>query len=179
MFLPIPSAWESRTQATRTTILLESHYLWRSTIQLETCFESDWGTYDALGNLKKIESYLQGSSDLINAFSYDPYGNLTEEVDPVGYTIDYTFDSTVHSHIVQIKDSFGYVSTAKYDLRFGLPTSSTDINGNTTNRFYDDFGRLVQVFGPYDQTMPALQFAYYQNELPARAVTKNKIHFDP
>ncbi len=44
---------------------------------------------------------------------------------------------------------------------------------------YDNFGRLQKVFSPYDTTIPAVEFAYYHLETPARAVTKNKIFFEP
>jgi hypothetical protein len=54
--------------------------------------------------------------------------------DPVGYTIKYTVDLQVQTHVVQMTDSFGYNSSANYDFRFGLPTLSTDINGNSTTR---------------------------------------------
>lgn len=137
------------------------------------------GTYDEQGNLTRLENYLQGAKNPLYTFGYDTYGNISEEVDPVGYTISYTYDTETYSHITRIADSFGYSSTAAYDLRFGLPTTSSDIAGNTTTRHYDTYGRLDTVYGPYDTDVPALRFAYYPNELPARAVTRNKIHFDP
>src|SRR5262249_3130901 len=84
--------------------------------------------------------------------------------------------------------SFGYVASADYDFRFGLPTVVVDVDGAREEIDLDDFGRLTQVFGPKDfdgsgvRTTPSLTFAYSEQpplagateSLPASAVTAHK-----
>ena len=56
--------------------------------------------------------------------------NLQTFTDPTGYKIQYTYDAVAQTHQTRVDDlSFGYASTASYDLRFGTVQQSTDING--------------------------------------------------
>ena len=48
-------------------------------------------------------------------------------------------------------DSLGFFSTAEYNLRFGKPTKTTDINGNEMWYEYDNLGRTVKITAPYEQ----------------------------
>ncbi|MBA7705794.1 hypothetical protein ES703_114633 [subsurface metagenome] len=115
---------------------------------------------------------------------YYSNGNLETVTGPLNlngerYQIEFEYDSVVEAHITQIRDSFGYTSTADYDFFYGLETVSVDINGNEMSREYDVFGRLIRVYAPYDEDIPAVEFEYFPDEVPARAVTRNKVHFDP
>ena len=78
--------------------------------------------------------------------------------------------------------TYGYHSTAAYDYRLGLPTRQTDIAGAQMRREYDENGRLVRVWAPYDDYpsgIPSLEMEYFAGEFPQRAVTHNKVSFDP
>ena len=95
--------------------------------------------------------YNQASS--VYNFAYDGFGNVQTYVDPTGYTLQYTYDPTVETHQIRVDDkSFGYFSTASYDLRFGTLAQSDDINGQPETYARDIFGRLCSVRGPDDQT---------------------------
>ena len=95
--------------------------------------------------------YNQASA--IYKFTYDSFGNLFTYVDPTGYTLQYTYDPTAQTYRTRIDDkSFGYFSTATYDLRFGTLQQSNDINGQPETYSRDIFGRLCSVRGPDDQT---------------------------
>ncbi len=110
------------------------------------------------------------------------YGNLTRVTGPSGYTIDYVYDTDVFTYIASVTDSFGYRSHTVWDYRWGAPVRETDIGGAEMRRDYDAFGRLRRVWGPYDRYpdgTPALTMEYYPDEFPGRAVTHNKVHFDP
>src|SRR5262249_29146537 len=66
------------------------------------------------------------------------------------------------------------------DYRFGTPAQTTDVNGQSVQRIYDDFGRLIQVFGPNEVggTAPTVAYEYGLQPgsapLPAFAATRNK-----
>ena len=142
------------------------------------------GHYDrATGDLLQLEEEVENGRIRVTDLEYEANGNIKRVIGPANergqrYTVDFTYDQEVSTCITAITDSFGYQSTAAYDYRYGVETVTVDLNGNTMRKEYDDFGRLRRVFGPYDQLIPAVDFTYYHTELPARAVTKNKVHFD-
>jgi RHS repeat-associated protein len=141
------------------------------------------GNYDPDGNMTELGQYLENGQAQLTSFSYYSNGNLKQVTGPPNlsnqsYTITIEYDSVVGTYITKITDSFGYSSTADYNFLYGVETNSTDTNGNLMHKLYDNFGRLKQVFAPYDTNIPAVDFAYYPLESPARAVTKNKIYFD-
>jgi RHS repeat-associated protein len=47
------------------------------------------------------------------------------------------------------------------------------VNGNVTRRVLDDFGRVVQLYGPYDTTVPAARVDFAPNQAVPRARTRN------
>ena len=85
---------------------------------------------------------------LVYQFTYDGFGNLQNSTDPTGYNLNYTYETTTNSHILTIKDEFGYQSTRDYDLRFGSLRDTTDVNGYRMHFDADIFGRTVTVFAP-------------------------------
>jgi RHS repeat-associated protein len=94
--------------------------------------------------------YNQASA--INTYTYDAFGNLLTSVDPTGYTLQYTYDPTAQTYRTRVDDkSFGYFSTATYDLRFGTLQQSNDVNGQPVTSTRDIFGRVCSVRGPDDQ----------------------------
>jgi len=106
--------------------------------------------------------YNQASSTY--AFTYDAFGNLLTSTDPTGYQLKYTYDTTAQTYRTRVDDvSFGYFSTASYDLRFGVPQSSSDVNGQPESYSYDSFGRLCSARGPDDQStsvFPTIAMSY-------------------
>ena len=142
-------------------------------------------TYDAAGELTRLEKTLSGGRDpqtgapysgsknAVWTLSYDDAGNLVSFVDPTGYTTTETYDPQTRSYPVQVRDSFGYVTTHAYELKYGELTSTTDENGNVLRRAYDPFGRLLRVVGPNDSdASPALAFEYH----PAAPVSWAVVH---
>jgi RHS repeat-associated protein len=112
-------------------------------------------------------------------FAYDAFGNIQQVTDPKGHQLTYGYDAAAQTHRTSTNDlSFGYVSTASYDLRFGLPTQIVDVDGAKQQTDYDDFGRAVAIFGPNDfdatgaRTTPALTFSY--SEQPHQAPTTSQ-----
>ncbi|MFL6201629.1 MAG: toxin TcdB middle/N-terminal domain-containing protein [Thermoanaerobaculia bacterium] len=142
--------------------------------------------YDAYGDLVRLEQTLTGgkapesgapySGDTaVWSWAYDELGNLASSVDPVGYTRSFTYDAQALTHPIEVRDSFGYVTRQAWDLRFGEPAETIDPAGASIRQVWDAFGRLAEVYGPYDSAgAPALRFDYNPSELPARAVVHHK-----
>ena len=133
---------------------------------------------------------LYNQASAIYNFTYDTFGNLRTVRDPTGYTLQYTYETTAQTYRTRVDDlSFGYFSTASYDLRFGVVSQSSDVNGQPETFAYDTFGRLCTVRGPDDQTAsaePTIAMSYgvipsscpnpppAGSAFPAYAVTRHK-----
>jgi RHS repeat-associated protein len=142
------------------------------------------GDYDTKGNQTELRQYLASGQARVTNLTYYPNGTPQQVTSPANqsgqrYAVSLVYDPLVGAYVTQITDSFGYNSTATYNYLYGAEASATDLNGNVMRKEYDNFGRLIKVFSPYDGAIPAAAFAYYPNELPARAVTQNKLYFDP
>lgn len=145
-----------------------------------------FGSYTALGDLQEVVQVLNGGRDpatgqeyrnarMVTAMTYDSRGNLASIVDPSGYTLTYTYDDRTHTHVTGIRDSFGYTTGIAYDLKYGLPTATTDENNNTMSWAYDQFGRLIEVRAPGDVGAdPTLRMEYAPDASPAYALTHHE-----
>jgi RHS repeat-associated protein len=137
----------------------------------------------------------EGAPALANwTLSYDVFGNVASATSPEGHASAYEYDPTARTYRTRTTDlSFGYVSTADYDLRFGTASALVDIDGAREEVDRDDFGRQLRVFGPKDfdgsgaRTTPSLTFDYSEQPhappspsqpvaeiLPASATTSHK-----
>jgi RHS repeat-associated protein len=137
------------------------------------------GFYDARGNLERLVSWVDATRTVDSFLSWTADGTLLESkgpsVDGKRLTYTYGYDPVARTYVERIEDSHGYVSTATYDLRFGEPERTTDLNGNVTRRELDAFGRLWRVFGPYDTTAPTIEVEYGLWAPVAYARTKNRV----
>ncbi|HET6349831.1 MAG TPA: toxin TcdB middle/N-terminal domain-containing protein, partial [Candidatus Krumholzibacteria bacterium] len=120
------------------------------------------------GNLSQLRQYFAPTKPAQTDFVYDAFGNIQtvtgpENLNKQRFALTFAYDTDTHSHVTDIKDSFGYDSTAEYDLRFGKPSLQTDVNGNRMSNVYDAFGRLSSVRGPYEQDTPRPTLAFTYN----------------
>jgi RHS repeat-associated protein len=139
-------------------------------------------TYDTIGNLTHVIQHSTGSEDSDTQMVYDNYGNLTSIIMPnnesngsaQNYTMNFVYDTTTESQAITVSDSL-YKSTADYNYMFGKPISTTDINNQSMNYYYDSYGRLTGVAGPNESSGQYAALYFYN---PAAAVpnatTKNR-----
>lgn len=132
------------------------------------------------GDFTRYTAYLEGGGTSVTDLAYNPTGTLKSITSPENergqrYQRTYTYDEPTGTDATSIEDSFGYRSTAAYDLRFGLQTESTDINGQKTMSQYDAQGRLVATTGPHDQDAgrPTIAFEYHPEASVPYAVTRH------
>ncbi|MCP4353688.1 MAG: sugar-binding protein [Desulfobacterales bacterium] len=133
------------------------------------------------GNLKQVRLSF-GSGTAVHDMGYDKYGNIISQTGPPNkkgqrYSLTYTYDTDVHTYVKKIQDSFGYVSEAEYDLKWGEITSSTDINKQSISYRHDSVGRVKGITGPYQQSKgcETLVFDYYPGADVPWALTR---HYD-
>jgi len=136
------------------------------------------------GDVTQIRAYLQDGTVAMNDMGYDAYGNLINITGPANasgqrFKQDYVFDDDVHQYIIKASNSYGYSSQASFDLRFGRPLSTTDLNNNSIQYQLDDLGRVVQMTGPYELAAGVpytLRFDYHPDGVVPWAHTA---HYDP
>jgi RHS repeat-associated protein len=81
----------------------------------------------------------------------------------------------VSTHITRITDSFGLSSQATYNLLFGKVETTVDTNNHQTTNFYDTVGRVIRIFGPYEQgqSTATLSFEYKPDAAVPHAITRH------
>ena len=106
-------------------------------------------TYDSKLNLSSQKLWNDTDSEWITtSFTYDNYGNLTSQTDPLSNTSTVTFDSTYHTYPTG-KASDGLSTSSTYEPKFGIQTARVDMNGNTVTQVssFDGFGRITETKG--------------------------------
>ncbi|MEM9522374.1 MAG: SpvB/TcaC N-terminal domain-containing protein, partial [Pseudomonadota bacterium] len=119
------------------------------------------------GNMTQLRGLLADGGIAVTDLAYDGFGNLTGVTGPANasgqrYARDYDYDPAVATYVTRVEDSFGYVSTASYDERFGAMLSRVDPNDQPTTYTLDDAGRVIAVQGPYQAGtgLDTITFAY-------------------
>jgi RHS repeat-associated protein len=125
--------------------------------------------YDPNGRLKQVEKDYGGPNQAETQFSYDLAGNLTERIDALGHSTDYSYDvlnrpiAITQSNVLGLgtltapvtllaydalgnvvaeRDPVGSMWQAQYN-EFGQPTNFVDPAGSTHTLQYDGDGHLV------------------------------------
>lgn len=133
------------------------------------------------GNIRQVRLSF-GNGMAVHDLSYDQYGNIKSRKGPANkkgqrYVMDYTYDPAVHTYVTKIKDSFGYSSSADYDLKWGEISRSTDLNNQSISYRHDSVGRVAGITGPYQQGTgrETIVFAYHPEAAVPWALTQ---HYD-
>jgi RHS repeat-associated protein len=118
-----------------------------------------------------VEPTDTGSMYLETDYGYDSFGNKTS-VTTKGYNDTYgaarqtmsQYDTSGEflvtlTNALSQSDTWGTQSAPAYDTGFGLPTTHKDANNQSTNFYYDTFGRLTEKDFP-DGTKTMVQDTY-------------------
>jgi hypothetical protein len=146
--------------------------------------EADFET--ATGNLLEVREYLASGDGVITNIEYDIYGNISALTGPLNhkgqrYALDYTYDEELHTYNTSVLDTFGYISTATYNLFYGQTLVSTDINQNSIEYTYDNFGRTKTIVAPYQRgtELYTIHFEYHPDDEEPWALSKHiDVHRD-
>ncbi len=136
------------------------------------------------GDIFEITQFSDATSKSVYNMDYEDYGNLKQITFPPNHRgqrmfYHYDYDEAVNTYITRVTDAYGYHSTATYDLRFGKPLVTTDLNHNSTNYTLDSIGRLETVTGPLElaNDLPyTIKFQYFPQASVPWALTQ---HYDP
>ncbi|HEX5043401.1 MAG TPA: SpvB/TcaC N-terminal domain-containing protein [Candidatus Polarisedimenticolaceae bacterium] len=138
----------------------------------------------ATGDLTQITEYLADGTGAETVLEHDALGNLVRLVGPPNldgqrYEMRYQYDPEVQTYVTQVVDSFGYVSSASWDVALGRRTRGTDIAGQSTLYTYDAHGRLTVMRGPYEQGPGGAAFTVAFEHHPEATVPWSRtLHLD-
>ncbi|MFI6333255.1 RHS repeat-associated core domain-containing protein, partial [Micromonospora chersina] len=138
----------------------------------------------ATGNVTQVRAALNGTDTAVTDLDYFTTGirtgNLKTVTGPVNkngerFKVDYDYDTTVATYVESVTDVFGYHSTSTHDPKFGVETSSTDINNQSITTTYDTLGRPVTVTSPYEAAdgKTSITFEYHPEAAVPFAVTRH------
>ncbi|WP_407936729.1 SpvB/TcaC N-terminal domain-containing protein [Leptospira santarosai] len=140
--------------------------------------------YDTLGNVTKRSSSYTGSGlspvgTHTTEYDYDTYGNRTQERDTSSSPArgsSYTYDDELHQFVTQetrFGGSVGLTTSHQigYGVAFGVPTLTTDANGNKSIFEYDNFGRLIGSISDTDEGSRSTASYSYDASFPLSAKT--------
>ncbi len=129
--------------------------------------------YDSEYNLIIQRSRLEGvhTSQWVDThFEYDEFGNTISVTNPLGHQVVRTYDTHFHTFLEHETSNLHadtpLLNKTKYEPTFGNQMSSTDVNDVKTARDYDDFGRLIAVWGPNlnDEVVLLKHYDYFVDE---------------
>ncbi|AJR14780.1 cytoplasmic membrane protein [Leptospira interrogans serovar Linhai str. 56609] len=141
-------------------------------------------SYDTRGNLIKRASSYTGSGlspvgTHTTEYEYDNHGNQTTERDTSSSPArgnSYVYDNELQQFVTQeTKWGGGITFTTTHQIgygsAFGVPTTTTDPNGNKSYFEYDNFGRLVRTSSDTDVGTLTTASYSYDSSFPLSAKT--------
>ncbi|MCG8451705.1 MAG: hypothetical protein MI717_00815, partial [Spirochaetales bacterium] len=155
------------------------------------------GEFDERGNLIHYAQYSNEQQKHGYWMTWDDHGNLRTLTDSRGMRLSYEYNdgawkcyATRHHLDNSLMNEAGYSSFQSWDPGLGKIQFQRDANGSQITYRYDTHGRLVAVYSPYDESLPAISREYRippQTEhvdidapvLGCLGISLNKMNFDP
>ncbi len=135
--------------------------------------------YDGRGNLSRLVSSIDRTTVADTLLHWDELGRLWKvegpEVAAGRYTLEYGYDDVVRTYRRTVLDSHGYTSTTEWSYRFGEVEETTDAAGQKTRRVLDSFGRMNELYGPYDASTPEIRIEYAHGAPTPYARTRHRL----
>ncbi|MFA4846276.1 MAG: FG-GAP-like repeat-containing protein, partial [Patescibacteria group bacterium] len=107
-------------------------------------------TYDDLvfgsieiGNVTQQEAWISGTDYASTSYTYDTYGNVLTQTDPLGNTTTNVYDS-YNLYPATIANALSQTQTLVYDIVTGQTTSVEEVNGTITETDYDGLDRPIE-----------------------------------
>jgi RHS repeat-associated protein len=139
------------------------------------------GAAPSRGTVTRQRTQLDGNRWAQTATDYDPLGRPIRVTGPLGEVTTTTYGTTPGGGTNQIPvrtvvtNVLGHQQITDWHPEFGVPKREQDANGNVTEKWYDEFGRITAVWlptEPVDFAEPSWKFSY---DIPNRAVRSQRL----
>ncbi|MBI2143987.1 hypothetical protein HYU17_02445 [Candidatus Woesearchaeota archaeon] len=149
-----------RLYAGNTTTLRDIKYIYDN---------SYYGVSPSRGSVTSVQSWLDTGQNHQTSAVYGSKGELIEEIDALGRTTKYQYDTT-KTFPEQTINPLGHPTRFSYDLSTGN-LLWTEKNGVRTTYEYDTFSRIVKEVQPYDTTgYPTKEYTYSFDGTPPETI---------
>ena len=111
-----------------------------------------------IGDLTKIKRY-NNDQDPETQYTYDSFGNIISQIEPLGHTTTYTYDSTGTYRVSEI-NALDHSINFEYDFGTGNLLSEKR-HGLNRSYEYDTFGRIKkEIISPDTTNFPTKNYSY-------------------
>jgi RHS repeat-associated protein len=123
------------------------------------------------GNVTKVSKWKSGTSYVTAQKSYTPFGLVSQDVDALGATTTYRYDS-YQLYPATTTDPLSHATQVYYDYSLGKPATTTDQNSRTFVTVYDGLDRPETIKEPDKDTPTTLNIktAYVYTDSGSRNV---------
>ncbi|HAJ57219.1 MAG TPA: hypothetical protein DCL35_05560 [Candidatus Omnitrophica bacterium] len=138
--------------------------------------------YDSKGNLSKEEVTIFDPLTLLSTLSairytYDSFGNLTSATDALGRSVTTEYETAFYAYPQSVTNALGHSVSYVYDPKFGIVTSVTDSNGQTTTSSFDSFSRVVQSRNANNEVVSTHTYPDFNTKVIANALGLSKTEY--
>ncbi|MCG2783910.1 MAG: hypothetical protein L6461_02280 [Anaerolineae bacterium] len=121
------------------------------------------------------------------SYAYDTWGNSTSEKTWSGYGTSNAsptqgarvtttqYDPAYHTYPISVTNPLNQTTFWTYNYRKSVPVSETDPNGVVTRAEYDDFGRMVKLIRPGDDSANPTLLVSYSNSAPFETTIRQRL----
>ena len=122
------------------------------------------------------DSATSGGGWLRTLFGVDSSGRVTTVTDPNENVTTTTYEH-LHGQVTQINNPRNWDSDIEYDA-WQRPIRSMDVNGRTSETFYDQYSRVTAIREPQDrfESADTIRITYNQDTRPATVQTETRIN---
>jgi RHS repeat-associated protein len=133
------------------------------------------------GNPTRVRTQIDGGRWAETVTEYDDIGRPVRVTDPTGASTTTAYGVTAGAWAGQIPtrttvtNALGHALVTDFHPEFGVPKRDADVNGNVTDYWYDEFGRLTAVWLPTEPLAfaePSYKFSY---DIPNRSVRTQRL----
>ncbi len=138
--------------------------------------------YDVKGNLATENVFIFDSlnsltTNSIAQYAYDSFGNLTSSTDALNRSVTTVYETTLYAYPQAVTNALGQSVSYVYDPKFGVVTSVTDPNGQTSTTTYDSFGRVVEAKNADNQIVATYSYPDFNTKVTTNAIGLYKTEY--
>jgi RHS repeat-associated protein len=135
--------------------------------------------YNTLGQLTSKTDFSGLAKQVVTTFGYSPLGNQTSTtISPASMTVrtnSQVYDSKGR-FVISSTNPLNQTSTYVNDVRWGKPTSVTDLTGIIITSTYDPFGRLLTNYDPQRGITVSTSYVWDINNVTGTIHKKSSSH---